>query len=107
MNRKPVLTLSLFIAIFLGVLIFSKTHKKNVVTETDTNQAPFDEASGSAETAAFKACLNAAYKAFTTEWNNKCSTDGVNSHQANCNLPADVSDAVNQHWKTAKEACKK
>ena len=55
----------------------------------------------------YESCLTVAYKHFMTEWNASCKTKGVNGHQANCNLPKDLSDKLNQDWATAKNQCYK
>ena len=55
----------------------------------------------------YESCLTVAYKHFMSEWNASCKTKGVNGHQANCNLPKDLSDKLNSDWATEKNLCYK
>ncbi len=56
---------------------------------------------------AFSKCMTEAYKNFVTEWNKNYQKSGINTHQANCNLPGKLADDLNKKWSDAKAGCYK
>ena len=103
-SQKKLLVGALLIAVLLVAACFLalKTTKFSQSNTNGSNQSAVIQITNQKS---YEACTTSAYKQFMTEWNKMCKTQGINNHNANCNLPNTLADKLNADWATAKSLC--